>query len=350
MTSYTPITLIGFGVAGQLLLSHILEIVPAYKVTVIDPDFIGGSLVREYGAIQTNTTIEQKVLSLSTMPSVWSETTASLKNRGNQDECLLISDLANDIRKVGHSLINKCIQLYGEVRELSWSPHEKKWSLYFKDLGHIHTTDIVCICTGMIPRQEDYTIPTIPLHIALDPNILSRTIVPGNTVAVLGSSHSATLILKHLNTIKGISTICFYRGSKPFKFTRDGQYGGIKQESEKIADSILRGEYKNLTLCSLNDTRETIRGFRSCDWIIQATGFKANIPLITQNKTDVNVEWNPATGLCDIPQIQTFGACVPNTTEIKGVKYPDISVGSFVDQITLRWPLLKRLIQDINLI
>ena len=351
MISYTPITLIGFGVAGQLLLSHILEIVPAYKVAIIDPDFIGGNLARDYTAIQTNTTIGQKVASLSTMPHVWSETVAALKSHGSETACVSISDLAGDLRKVGHTLIQRCVQLYGEVNELSWLPDEKKWNIQFKNTGQLHKTDIVCICTGIIPRQEDYNIPTIPLHIALDSNILARTVVPGSTVGVIGSSHSATLILKHLNGIKDVSTICFYRGSKPFKFARDTQYGGIKQESEKIGDSILRGEYTNLTLCPLDDLRATVNGFRKCDWIIQAIGFNANIPLLTQNKSEVKVDWNPASGLCNMPQIQAFGACVPNITLINNdISYPHISVASFVDQLTLRWPLLKRLIQDINLI
>lgn len=351
MTTYIPITLVGFGVAGQLLLSHILEIVPAYKIAIVDPDFIGGSLAREYRTIQTNTTIGQKVTSLSTMPPIWSETISALKQRGGTTDCLPVSSLVADIRTVAHTMAAKCVQLYGEIQEASWDKDEKKWSLYFKHSNVLYTTSILCICTGMIPRQEDYGIPIIPLHIALDPIALKQTISPGQSIVVVGSAHSGTLILKHLNTLPTIQVTCIYKGSTPFKFARDGQYGGIKQESETIGDAIMNGEYTNLRLVSLNDTHAIAKAFRSCTWIIQATGFKATIPpLFVKGREPLNVSWDPATGLSEAPQAQTFGACVPSTTTVDGKAYPDISVGSFVCQMGVRWPLLKRQIQDINLI
>jgi len=335
----TTITLVGFGVAGQLLLSHILETVPAGKVTIIDPDFIGGDLAREYHSINTNTTIGTTVECLTTMPTIWTETIRALQSRGATTDTLPISKLASDIRKVGHQLASKCLQVYDEVQEASWDPSKKQWTLYFKSGRAPQTTTILYICTGMKPRQEDYGIPSIPLRIALDPVALGHTVSPGQHILVIGASHSATLILKHLHGLPDIRATCLYRGS-PFKYSRDGHANGIKQESADIADAILKGEYSNLTMASMDDIKTVVGAFRRCDWLIQATGFASYIPLLTDvNRAPIHVTWDPATGLAkEVEQCQTFGACQPNVTN-------DISVGAFVDQISVRWPLLKMLIQ-----
>jgi hypothetical protein len=48
--------------------------------------------------------------------------------------------------------------------------------------------------------------------------------------------------------------------------------------------------------------------------------------------------------------IQCYVACVPNKTTDDTIAYPDISVSAFVDQIGVRWPLLKKWIEDISII
>jgi hypothetical protein len=345
---YVPITLIGFGVAGQFLLSHILELVPAYKVAIVDPDFIGGDLARHYSAIRSNTMIKQKVGSLSKLPSVWSETIESLKKRGADDDTVSLAGLAADIRLTGNKLASKCACIYDKVSQASWNPDMKLWTLAFASGRPSQTTSIMCFCTGMSPRQEDYGIPSIPLSVALDPTALARTVNPGQHVTVVGSAHSATLILKHLNAIPNVSVSCLYK-NKQFKFARDGNYDGIKKESADIADAILKGEYADLTMIKSIDIKNVSKVIRKCDWLIQATGFQAIFPeLKMADGTAISAIWNPSTGLSEVvPQAQAFGACVPGVTELDGKQFPDISIGSFVDQLDIRWPLLNSLIRNL---
>jgi hypothetical protein len=345
--NYTPITLIGFGVAGQLLLSHILDRIPAHKITIVDPDFIGGDLARDYSAIDTNTTISQKVAAfLSIQNGKWTDTAAALKARGDPNNCVSIASLAADIRLTGHRLATSCNQIYDEVDDAKWDDVKKMWTLTFNSKRPSHTTSIICVCTGMVPRQDDYGIPTIPLRAALDPTALARIVQPGQQVAIIGSAHSATLIMKHLNIIPGISVTCLYRG-EPFKYARDGHYGGIKQESAAIADAILRDEYKHLSLVPITDICGLSSTLRKANWIIQATGFNSRMLRFTTDK-EVHPTWDPATGLApELPQVQAFGACVPNVSVMEGKKYPDISVGSFIDQLVIRWPLLQTQIDQV---
>jgi len=346
--NHFPITLIGFGVAGQFLLSHILELVPAYKIAVIDPDFIGGDIARYYSAIKSNTMIGDKVESLSKLPSIWSETIESLKKRGASDNTVSLAHLISDIRLTGHKIASKCACIYDRVSQVEWNKDNKLWTLRFASNKPPQTTNIICFCVGMIPRQEDYGIPSIPLSIALDPLALERIIQPGQNITVIGSAHSGTLVLKHLNAINNISVNCLYKDI-PFKFARDGVYGGIKKESADIADSIINNGYKNLTMVKITDMKGVSKALRGCDWVIQASGFHSNFPEFKVNNAAAFIpKWDTNTGLSsDLPQAQAFGACVPGVTEKDGKVYPDISVGSFVDQLTVRWPLLKALIQNL---
>jgi len=347
----STITLIGFGISGQILLSYILTILAAHNITIIDPDFVGGDLAREYGAIQSNTTIETKVRSIESLVSMtgtitnWSNTISSLKGKGSSDSTVNLSDLASDIRITGIEMANKVKCIYDIVSAATWVPEENLWHLTLGN-GKTHTTHVVCFCTGMLPKKEDYGVPIIPLSVALDSSRLERMVLPGQRIVVIGSSHSATLACKYIHAIPDTSVYCIYRGSKPFKYARDNEYGGIKQESATIADEILKGEYPRLSTCSSAQLSEVCKIMRSADWIVQATGFRSNFPLITAPVKEIL--WDSKLGTAPgVPQAYAFGACAPDTTEFNGIQYPDISVASFVDQIYLRWPLLKTCIQNL---
>ena len=43
--SISPITILGFGVSGQLLVCQLLEIVKGSQITIIDSNFSGGDLM-----------------------------------------------------------------------------------------------------------------------------------------------------------------------------------------------------------------------------------------------------------------------------------------------------------------
>jgi len=347
----STITLIGFGISGQILLSYILTVVTPHRITIIDPDFVGGDLAREYGAIQSNTTIETKVRSIESLVSTigtitsWSNTISSLKGKGSSDSTVNLSNVASDIRITGIEMAKKVKCIYDIVTAATWVSEENVWRLTLGN-GSTHITQVVCFCTGMLPRKEDYGVPIIPLSVALDPGRLERMVLPGQQIVVIGSSHSATLACKYIHAIPYTSVYCIYRGSKPFKYARDNEYGGIKQESATIADGILKGDYPRLSLCSSAQLSDVCKIMRSVDWIVQATGFRENFPVITGPVREIR--WDSKSGTAPgVPQAYAFGACAPDTTELNGIEYSDISVASFVDQIYLRWPLLKTCIQNL---
>lgn len=334
--------------AGQLLLSHILDIAPAESIAIIDPDFVGGSLARDYGAIQSNTTIQQKAASLRNLHPVWHKTAVAVESHGQPEGCIQLAELASELHRTATSLSTGCKRIQGKVKRASWNAAANTWILTLES-GAEHQTKVLCCATGMDPRQIDCgCVPTIPLRIALDPTALKRMLRQKDRVLLLGTAHSGTLIMKHLIDIPEIQITCVYRGEAPFRFARDGAYDGIKQGSATVADTIASGMYKNrLTLVSCTQVADVISASRQASWLINATGFEANFPEFYIGNDKVIPRLDSGTGIMsEFPTLICFGACAPGQTEIHGKYYPDISVGSFVDQIQARWPALRQLIQS----
>lgn len=336
--THVPITVVGFGVAGQFLLSYICTYFhkPATFISVIDPDFLGGDLQRHYHSVTSNTTIQQAIDALSTLPPMWSQVSASLLEKGSPTSTLSLGTLASELQTLGRSLLPRCTCVYDTVSRAQWDEMGKRWILSLAS-GSVYTTDILCLCSGIAPRQEDYGIPLIPLYKALDVSSLRRIVRNGDKVCVLGTSHSGTLALKNLHEISGVQTTCIHRG--PFKYARDGHRAGIKEESAKIADSIQAGEYTNLTLVPSTELHLVSKAFRGSSWLIQATGFQASIvPCFDPSGAQYSLHWDPVTGKSlSMESVYAFGACVPN-------EHGDVSLGAFVEQLQTRWPpLLERL-------
>lgn len=335
---HIPITVVGFGVAGQFLLSYLCTYsqTPPNFISVVDPDFLGGDLQRHYHSVTSNTTIQQAIDALSTLPPIWSQVSASLLEKGSPTSTLSLGILASELQTLGRTFLSKCTCYYDTVTRAQWDEKEKRWTLFLAS-GSAYTTDILCLCSGIVPRQEDYGIPLIPLYKALDSSALTKILRKGDKVCVIGSSHSGTLVLKNLHEIPDVQTTCIYR--PPFKYARDGHRFGIKEESAKIADSIQAGEYTNLTLAPNTDLHLISKAFRTSSWLIQATGFQAYMfPCMDPSGVQYVSTWDPLTGKSlSMESVHAFGACVPN-------EQGDVSLGAFAEQLQTRWPpLLERL-------
>ncbi len=336
--------------AGQLLLSHILDSTPVNEIAIIDPDFTGGHLATVYGGIKSNTTIGQKAEALRKFHSTWHTAAKNLEAYGPPEACLRTGDLAYELHTVGMRLAEGCQKLQTTVKRMTWKPEQGIWCLKLEN-GKEHKTKILCCATGMVPRQVDCAgLPTIPLRVALDSDALKRLVRPGDDILLLGTAHSGTLAIKHCLEIPEVTIHVAYRGDAPFSFARDGIYDGIKQESEKIADDILSGIYQeSVQLLSAKDIPALVTAARKATWLINATGFVANLPEVYIDHQQVAFTIDPSTGTASgLPRLFCFGACAPNQTEVNGKRYPDISVGSFIDHILQRIPALQTAIQDIH--
>lgn len=332
------ICIIGGGVAGTLLCLELLQKgkLPS-QITIIDPFFDGGALVRHWGAIYSNTRWQQIVDSMSEYLSAQPALT-ELSKQYLPDSRVLLKDLGwfiQDILRPFLSdlniLVDKCIKI--QKNEIGWEVNTSTGKQSYRT---------VFLCQGGRQKLLDFGKPIIPLEVALHPAILSSYIRRGQSVAVFGLAHSGTLISKHLMDL-GVKVYGVHKSENPFVFDRDGQYDGIKQESAEIADRLLQATPETFEFVHYGDTRKVIKIVAKVHWIVCAVGFEGSpIQIVNEHGQEISSEkYNPETAEL-MPSLYGFGLAYPGVTNMNGRLYKDVSIPSFLIQI-------KRCLQSLSL-
>ena len=327
------VAIIGCGASGSLCL---LELARKGRdlstITVIDPYFDGGDLGRRWGAVKSNTKWQQIVDSLSQYPSAAAPIAELSKSYGPEDICLL-GDLANLLQQSVRPLLQSVNLNVDTCKKIKKT--EAGWSIELAADGELPEVFAqVFLCQGGVEKQLDYGKPVIPLDVALDSSRLRRVVRPGQTVTVVGLSHSGTLVLRNLNDL-GIALNGVYDTEKPFYFARDGCYDGIKEEAATIADMIV-AKTLPVKLVSNKDTKNLVKILTKTDWVVLAIGFVGrSLPIIGLDGTQLNeIDYSPTTALiAGQSDLRGFGISYPGVSEIEGKTYKDISIPSFVQQI-----------------
>ena len=235
------------------------------------------------------------------------------------------------IGQVCFSVAEKALKLSGTeilITEIQSISHLESELFQIQHTFGVISCTVLFATHGATPKRLPLDIPSIPLSIALDKELLRHHIHPTKDhVAVIGTAHSGLILLSHLHTLS-TPTTAFYRGTKPFRFARDGAYDGLKECSEQIADDIVKGEYTNLSLVSLDNFFEAHKAIKKATKVIVATGFEA------RTIHGLPTSYDPATAaLHGLSSAYGFGIAYPGTTTLEGKTYVDVSVLSFQDQI-----------------
>jgi hypothetical protein len=344
MNPNPTICIVGFGIAGQLLLLELYKAgIPSHKVCILDQTFLGGALKTEYPNVQSNTP--------------WSKTKTALEqyqhhstpiiehyNTVYQDtQCMPVRDIADACFETAWKVAEKVDRLTTKVQNAEFEESNQCWKIQ-----HTHGTlrcKFLFLCQGSLEKQLSLDLPTLPLSIALDKQRLSSFVsAEKDKVAVFGMAHSGTILLKHLHEL-GISTIGIYNTPSPFQYARDGHYDGIKEGSELIADAIQRNEYINLQLVSWSDSLDLHKALKKATKCIYSIGFTAN-PIGT-----LTTQYDSQTAKVGIqPNCYGYGIAFPGITELEGKKYTDVSVLSFQQQIQRTLPpILQRAKEEHSL-
>jgi len=327
-SSTRTITIVGFGIAGQLLLLELLKAgVKGSEILVIDKTFLGGDLVTKYGTVLSNTPWWKTKKALEAYPDFSAAAIAEGNSEFQDNQCMPVERIGG----LCFSVAKKALQNSGaemcstEIQSIQRTPSD---TFQIQHTFGTLSTAILFVAQGAVPKRLPLELPTIPLESALDKELLKRLVHPTTDhVAVIGTAHSGSIILNHLHMLN-IPTTAFYRGATPFRFSRDGAYDGLKECSEQIADAILRGEYTNLSVVSLNNFFEAHKALKKATKAIVATGFELcqiqGLPTSYDPKTAALEGWPSAYG---------FGIAYPGTTTLEEKVYVDVSVLSFQDQI-----------------
>jgi hypothetical protein len=326
--SNRTVAIVGFGIAGQILLLELLKAgVKGSDILVMDKTFLGGDLVTEYGTVLSNTPWWKTKKALECYPEFAAAAIAEGSAEFQDNQCMPVARIAEYCFSVAEKArkVSGAEMLITEIQSVQQSQPE---TLQIQHTFGVLHCGIVFATHGATPKRLPLEIPSIPLSIALDKELLRRHVNPTKDhVAVIGTAHSGSILLSHLNTLS-TPTTAFYRGTKPFRFARDGAYDGLKECSEQIADAVLKGEYTNLSLTSLDNFFEAHKAFKKATKVIVATGFEA------RQIQGLPISYDPATAaLHGYSSAYGFGIAYPGITTQDGKTYVDVSVLSFQDQI-----------------
>lgn len=323
--------IVGFGIAGQLLLLELLQRNNSpEKIIVFDENFLGGALVTHYGEVTSNTPWEKTRRALAEYP-MWS---APILQKGDQTfqltQCMPVSTIARYCLEVARIASLNVEKITTRVKSIQPQPLNGEWSV--THTFGTHTIKKLFLCHGAEEKGFELCLPKLPLTIALDKLVLAKHVTKSDSILVFGLAHSGTILLKHLGELE-IPTTAVYKTHTPFLYARDGEYDGIKEESATIADDILANKYPSIKLQKFDDTFSLLNAVRKATKVIYATGFTPRL-LDGQPTT-----YNPETATLGL-NLFGYGIAFPGITEVNGKKYVDVSVLSFQEQIRRTLPTI----------
>ncbi len=319
-TNPIPYCVIGFGIAGQLLVLELLEakVSPA-DIVVVDQTFSGGDLALAYSAVLSNTPWFKTRKALSKY-SIAAEAIADGDSLYAESDYMPVRDIARLCWKAAWKAAQPIRKVKTTVLHLDYTD---VWSVQHT-YGSL-TAKTVFLATGGTPKELDLSTPTIPLHVALTPALLTSQVTPKDHVVVFGTSHSGTLILETLHKAQ-VPTTVIYKGSKPFQFESDGAYSGLKAHSETIAREAMNGSFTIVTLVPWTDPIGIHKALSSATRVIYAIGFEPRC-------VDGLREYSPETAKLKGERLYGFGLAYPGVSVLDGSVHQDVSVLSFQDQI-----------------
>ncbi len=325
------ICIIGAGVTGLLLILLLQKRMPLDSITIVDPQFDGGDLLRKWPNVISNTPWKlTRNTILRCLPEIvlpeWTGTLDLEKPAPLRYSIRLIYEVALPYLK-------QTAQIQGQVQSANWNSNLGVWDIAIKTASGqktISATTLI-IATGGEPKFLDLGIPSIPLDIALDPARTSPYILPGQNIAVVGLRHSGILALKNMLETTAASVIGLYKGETPFSFSDEGDYDGLKLDGAALARSYMTSKPDRLTLLPF-DTTDLSK--LTIDWIVYSIGFERRSGFLFQvNGVPASLaRYNGQTGrLTEAPNAWGFGLAYPSQAP-DGIHW-DVGILSFMEHM-----------------
>lgn len=341
-------TVIGAGPAGIVTVGLLLDLgVPEQQINWVDPEFNVGRLGQYYSSVPSNTKTKlfiNFIKACKTFQECKSPFIDKLYTYDPEIEYPLhiivdpLKDITTHLCSKIHAIQNSIHSLYFENGE---------WNIVLPNMKFI--SENVVLATGSHPRSLDYGCTNeIPLDIALNKEALAKIITPENSIAVVGSSHSAILILKFLSELKVKRIINFYKN--PLQYAIDmGTWvlhnsTGLKGATAQWAKEVLeKNPPANLIrLYNSQEARDTWLSI--CDKIIYAIGYERNdLPLINGDNSEIT--YDDCSGII-APRLFGIGIAFPEKyTDPLGNVEHSVGLNSFMEyaqRIIPEWLVKER--------
>lgn len=272
-------TVIGAGPSGIATVGILLDCgMPADRVVWIDPEFNAGRL-STYANVPGNATVNQYINFIKACAVFTEVKTPAI-------EALFASSLTGTPKL--HVIVEPLIDITNYLRTKVVSVADTLISLDFHDdLWHIKTTNAliksshVVLATGSHPRELNYEgVPHIPFDVAIDKSTLATHVTPEDTIGVIGSAHSALLIVRHLTELPVGRIINFYKRQITYPTPMNGgvayQEIGLKGELAQWTKTVLANNPPVNLLRVFSDDTALKTHLPECTKLIYACGFDRN--------------------------------------------------------------------------
>lgn len=329
--------IVGAGPAGITVVGLLLDLgVSPNDIFWIDPEFAVGRIGKYYENVPANTKTKLFISfleSCKTFAAVQSPSIAALSSYDLEKEYPL-SIIIDPLKDITEHLKHTVHALQGSLRSLDFTDNHWNVSVQTAEENQRFQVGHVVLATGSHPRTLDYDCKeTIPLDIALDKPSLAQIVTEHDSVAVVGSSHSAILLLKFLSEIKVKRIINFYKN--PLLYAIDmGTWllhnaNGLKGETAQWAQEVLEKNPPANLIRLYNSPEARDAWLPVCNKIIYAIGYEQNqLPIINGGQS---VTYDDHSGVI-APRLFGIGIAFPEAhTDPLGNKEHRVGLNSFMD-------------------
>jgi hypothetical protein len=307
--------IVGAGPAGIIVVGLLMDLgIQPHKIAWIDPEFSVGRL-SSYAHVPANSTV-RSFLDFLKACKTFSVCQASLEvlySYGLDKEPPL-KEFVAPLQKITDFLCSQVCPVRSALKALDFE-HDI-WNIAVE--GKTFSAQRVVLATGSHPRSLNYACEhEIPLDIALDKKELAQQVHGDDTIAVVGSAHSAVLIMKFLSELPVGRIINFY--NKPLQYVQNmGTWilhpeSGLKGVAAEWARNVLEKNPPANLIRLLNTESLREAWLPICNKIVYAAGFeRTTLPPINGSLEPVTYD-------------ATTGVIAPHLFGI-GIAFPEVQV------------------------
>ena len=339
---------VGAGPGGIVVVGLLLDLgVPGDRIAWIDPKFDVGRLGEHYTTVPGNAKTKLYIDFINSCKTFLDSKSPAIEQLNKYDlykeyPLSIIVDPLRDITAYMRTLIDDHV---GMLSSLDFNDAEQYWTVGIGDT-RINAQNVV-LAHGSHPRSLNYPCShEIPLDSALKQAELAQQIKPEDSVAVVGSAHSAILILKFLSELPVSRIINFY--NKPLEYAVDmGNWtlhvsSGLKGITAEFARNILEKNPPANLIRVYNSAEARKAWLPICNKIIYAAGYERN-PLPPINGSQ-DLSYDDKTGMIG-PRLFGIGIAFPDRyVDPLGNVEHRIGLSSFMDyaqRVVPQWMINK---------
>jgi len=307
-------TIVGAGPAGIAVVGLLLDLgVDGRTITWLDPEFNIGRLGKYYYHVPGNAKAIDYISFINqchTFQEYSSPALESLRMHDPNEFCTL-AVIISPLQDITHYLRGKVVARKNRITRLSFENEE--WQVALNNDMQFSSHNVV-LATGSHSQTLNYPCKEeIPLDLALDKQTLAKLVERDETIALVGGSHSAILILKYLYELGIQRIINFFKHPIIYYYDMGEENptnpNGLRGIVAKWAYTILEKQQPPNIMRIQNTPTSRSSWLPVCDKIIYAIGYERNeIPLLNTNSQQL--DYDSSTGVIS-PRLFGIGIAFP---------------------------------------